>query len=97
MIRCRPASATAIRPSPRTSASHGERSPEAEDAAFAIGQGDGHEVPGDGVADQQAFTIESNPLRLVEAAELLEHGAVEIADEDPVVAGVGDRETAGAV
>ena len=71
--------------------------PRGKDTALAAGKSDRHELPRHRVADQQAFAVEAHPLGLVEAAELVTDGAIEVADEDAIVSGVRDRDPATAI
>ena len=60
-------------------------------------RGDGHKLPGDCVADQQALGVEAHPLWLVETSELVLNATREVADEHSIIAGVGDRKPVPAV
>ena len=68
-----------------------------EHAPFAGGQEHCHQVPGDGVAHQQPPRVEANALRLVEASERVKHGPIGVANQDPIVAGIRNRDPVPAV
>ena len=96
-MRCTPASAIAMRPSSRLQAVPRRAQPVREDRPLAAGERERDQLAGDGVAHQQAFAVETHALRLVEPVERQQHPAVELADEDAVVARVGDHDAGPAV
>ncbi len=75
----------------------GRAQPVREDGPLSARERVREQLAGDGVADQQTFTIETHALRLVEPVERHQHSPVELADQHAVVARVGDRDARPAV